>query len=102
MEPDAARRGTNPLPASTSFFSIAPELLEVVAFKRAEDGRGVIVRLQEPHGLRGVARITTSLSFTKCTRTDLVERDLAAPEKIPAGSLEVAFRPGEILTLRFL
>jgi alpha-mannosidase len=52
---DSAHPGTRPWEGS--FLSIEPENVSVLAVKRAEDGKGIIVRLQEMQGQRTIARI---------------------------------------------
>jgi len=77
------------------------EGLPVVAdtLKLAEDGKGWILRLYEPHGARGTARLRLASSPAQVTQTNLVEED---EQDIPLedGVLELSFRPFQIRTLR--
>jgi alpha-mannosidase len=52
---DSAHPGTQPW--ERSFMAVRPESLAVLAVKRAEDGKGVIIRLQEMRGRQTTARI---------------------------------------------
>jgi alpha-mannosidase len=52
---DSAHPGTQPW--ERSFLSVGPENVSVLAVKRAEDGKGIIIRLQEMQGQRTTARI---------------------------------------------
>ncbi|MGW0315289.1 alpha-mannosidase [Streptomyces flavidovirens] len=76
----------------------------VEAVKLAEDrGGDVIVRLYEAAGGRASTTLTPGFPVTSVTATDLLERPLAdspAYELDEDGSLEVALRPFQILTLR--
>jgi len=52
---DSAHPGKEPW--EKSFLSVAPESITVTAVKRSEDGKGIIVRLQEMKGRQAQARI---------------------------------------------
>jgi alpha-mannosidase len=52
---DSAHPGTQPW--ERSFLSVGPENVSTLAVKRAEDGKGVIIRLQEMQGRQTTARI---------------------------------------------
>jgi alpha-mannosidase len=61
------------------------------------------VRLYESHGGRARAVLSTGTPVTSVTETDLLERPLAdaeARELTSDGSVELALRPFQILTLR--
>jgi len=53
---DGAHPGAHPW--ERSFLSVAPRSVSVLAVKRAEDGTGTIIRLQEMGGRRTTARVT--------------------------------------------
>lgn len=80
---------------------VAAEGLELAlgSLKRAEDGRGAVLRLYEPHGARGPATLRFASGVGNVERLDLLEE--------PAGTVEVGVgealldvRPFEVLTLR--
>ncbi|MBL7258821.1 alpha-mannosidase [Paractinoplanes lichenicola] len=76
--------------------SVSSPAVMVEAVKLAEDRSGdLIVRLYEAQGGRATAQVTVSEPYGQPSRTDLLERPLAALE-----SLEISFRPFEIVTLR--
>ncbi|GGO56755.1 alpha-mannosidase [Streptomyces daqingensis] len=76
----------------------------VEAVKLAEDRSGdLVVRLYESHGGRARTVLSTGTPVTSVTETDLLERPLAdaeARELTADGTVEVALRPFQILTLR--
>ncbi|MDR1190591.1 MAG: alpha-mannosidase [Verrucomicrobiales bacterium] len=92
------QRGT--LPASHGFFAVDRAGVVVEAVKVAEAGDGVIVRLYEAHGTRGPLTLTTTLPFTKATRTDLLERE-TGKMSFKNGKLRLTVKPFEIVTLKF-
>jgi alpha-mannosidase len=82
---------------------VATEGVELAlgSLKRAEDGRGVILRLYEPHGKRG--RATLRFAFGACSveRANLLEEPEGAVET-REGEVRLDVRPFEVLTLRVL
>jgi alpha-mannosidase len=82
---------------------VATEGVELAlgSLKRAEDGRGVILRLYEPHGKRG--RATLRFAFGACSveRANLLEEPDGAVET-REGEVRLDVRPFEVLTLRVL
>jgi alpha-mannosidase len=81
-----------------SWFSTDTSGLLVDTVKRAEDGDGLIVRLYEAHGARGVARVRVGLPFAEAWLTNLLEDRLAAAE-VDGDEVVVPYRPFEIVTL---
>ncbi|MFI6801149.1 alpha-mannosidase [Streptosporangium canum] len=90
--------------------SVAPlvtvddDAVVVTAVKLADDGSGdVVVRFHESRGGRARARVSTGFAATGVAVTDLLERPLtdAAPPDLTDGSVAVALRPFELVTLRF-
>jgi len=72
----------------------------VEAVKLAEDGSGdVVVRLYEPLGARATVRVVPSFETSRVELVDLLERRL--PSDVRDGA-ELALRPFQIVTLRFL
>jgi alpha-mannosidase len=62
--------------------------------KLAEDSDAVVLRLYEPYGGRGVARIRPAFEFGEVHRATLLEEPLE-----PVDPLALPFRPFEIITL---
>jgi alpha-mannosidase len=66
--------------------------------KLAEDSDALVLRLYEPHGGRGTARIRPAFEFGAVTRANLLEEP---QERAPVadGAIAVRFDPWEIVTL---
>jgi len=76
---------------------------EIAAFKRAEDGRGRILRLVERSGGRTAVELTWRLPHGGVVPNDLLEEPTERPfERADATSTALTLRPFEILTLRLL
>ncbi|RKY01250.1 hypothetical protein DRP77_10000, partial [Candidatus Poribacteria bacterium] len=90
------------LPPAGSFLEIEPPDLLLLTLKRAEDGRGLILRLMEAEGreVRAVVRMPL-FEVSGAFKTNLAEEDL---EPIPVRDGEIAFEVGpfEIVTIRAL
>ena len=82
------------LPAGSLASASGGLVLDTV--KRAEDSDALILRLYEPHGGRGTARI--SVPATRAWRANLLE-DRGEELAIEGGEIVVAFRPWEIVTV---
>ncbi|MCX5203449.1 glycosyl hydrolase-related protein [Streptomyces sp. NBC_00237] len=85
-------------------FRMSDDRIVVEAVKLAEDGSGdVVVRLYESAGGRASGTLTVGFPARSVAETDLLERALpeAGPYGLsPAGGVEVALRPFQVLTLR--
>jgi alpha-mannosidase len=81
-----------------SFASVDGELV-LDSVKRAEDSEAIVLRLYEPHGGRGVARVRLGVPFAAARRASLLEDD-AEPLEIENGEIVVPFRPHEIVTVK--
>ena len=88
-----------PLPAAKSFIRTNRGDVVVDAFKTAQDGDGVILRLYESRQVRGDVTVTVGLPFTRVTECDLMETN---EREIPAenGSFRFSVRPFEVKTFR--
>jgi alpha-mannosidase len=73
--------------------------LTLGALKLAEDGRGVILRLHEPHGARGTATLRFASGVERAERVNLLEEPEGAVE-VRDGEILVDVGPFEVLTLR--
>ena len=85
------------------FGALAPGSLAAVSgglvldtVKRAEDSDALVLRLYEPHGARGTARVR--VPGTSAHRADLLEQP-GEPLAFEDGEVVVPFRPWEIVTL---
>ncbi len=82
-----------------SFASLDDSNLVIDTIKRAEDGNGIIVRLYECHGARGIARLNVDLPFKSATFCNILEQP-THKAKITAGAVEIPYAPYKILTIR--
>jgi alpha-mannosidase len=73
--------------------------LALGSLKRAEDGRGVILRLYEPHGARGPATLRFASGIERAERVDLLEEHEGTVEA-RGDEVLLDVRPFEVLTLR--
>ncbi len=96
-ERNLAERTVTGMPVAPLVTSSHPGVV-VETVKLAEDRSGdLVVRVYESLGSRTTATIALDASYESVARTDLLERDLAAP----LDSLELTLRPFEFVTLRF-
>ncbi|MCA1849242.1 MAG: glycosyl hydrolase-related protein, partial [Actinobacteria bacterium] len=73
--------------------------LALGSLKRAEDGRGVILRLYEPHGARGHSTLRFASRVGRAERVNLLEEPEGVVE-MRDGEVLLDVRPFEVLTLR--
>jgi alpha-mannosidase len=73
--------------------------LALGALKPAEDGRGEILRLYEPHGARGECTLRFATPPGSVQRTNLLEEPEDTVE-VSDDSVRLAVRPFEVVTLR--
>jgi alpha-mannosidase len=73
--------------------------LALGALKPAEDGRGEILRLYEPHGARGECTLRFDGNPVGVCRTNLLEEPEGTVE-VRDGAVRLAVRPFEVVTLR--
>jgi alpha-mannosidase len=88
-------------PASAaSFLTIDNPSLAAVTWKRAEDGDGTILRLQNISAQAGTTQIHSGiLRLSAAWNCSLLEENKSSIE-IKNGELELTFKPFEILTIR--
>ena len=94
---------TRPLPPRKAFLEIDPPAVQLTALKRAEDGRGRIVRLWNLTD----APVETTLRGSHgqvqgAIRTDLAERDLPEAPDCQDDTVRLTLSPREVATLRIL
>jgi alpha-mannosidase len=73
--------------------------LALGGLKRVEDGRGVILRLYEPHGARGLSTLRFASRVGRAERVNLLEEPEGTVE-MRGGEVLLDVRPFEVLTLR--
>ncbi|MCA1584930.1 MAG: glycosyl hydrolase-related protein [Acidobacteria bacterium] len=75
----------------------------ISTLKRADDGRGLIVRLWNPGDRPATARITLpDTGIAAGLRTDLLERDAGAEYGLADGGVAVPCGAREFVTVRLL
>ena len=87
--------------ARLSFAESLTEGVSIEAAKPAEDGRGVILRLNETMGRRCLARVRLGRHARSAALCDLLENDLE-PLQTSGVELLVPLRPRQIRTVRVL
>ena len=74
--------------------------LALAGLKRSEDGLDVILRLYEPHGARGRARLRFPGGLRAAEKTNLLEDRGGEPVEVSGDSVRLEVRPFEVVTLR--
>jgi alpha-mannosidase len=82
--------------APRSWFACEELMIDTV--KPAEDGDAIVVRLYEPHGGRGTARLRVGIPFAEAWFANLLE-DRLAPAETDGAEVTIPYRPFEIVTL---
>ncbi len=86
--------------ALPSFAQVAGIELGIGALKRAEDGNGLILRIYEPNGARGLATISFARAMATIEEVNLLEDSLGSATSGTAVDLE--FGPFQVRTLRLV
>jgi alpha-mannosidase len=81
-----------------SFASVDDPNLVLDTIKQAEDSKAVLIRLVEMHGGRGTARLRLGFPFTQARSCNLLEDPGPALPAV-AGSVELAYRPHQVVSL---
>ena len=95
-------RGDN-RPTSYSPFTLEGHPVQIAAFKPAEDGTDLILRLVEVRGVRGSTTIHWNLPTRSAIAVDLLERPLkpaAIDHQLRHATTQVHLEPFQIITLR--
>jgi alpha-mannosidase len=85
--------------APGGLFAVDGDTLVLDTVKKAEDDDSLIVRLYEPHGGRGSARLSTRLPFASAHFVDLLERPIGLASVVD-GTVEVPFLPFQVISLK--
>jgi alpha-mannosidase len=92
---------THPGPLPVTFSLVAPDAENVIveAVKQAENGKGMILRMYEAHGIDCSTTLTFGVPVKKVTLTNLLEERI---KELPMedGTVKVPFTPFEIVSLR--
>ena len=91
----------HPTREADSFLAVDQPNVVIETVKRAEDGRGLIVRLYESRRQRGPVTLRAAFPIAQAWRTNLLEED-QHPLEVVDGQVNFAIRPFQIVTLRLL
>ncbi|HVM16834.1 MAG TPA: glycoside hydrolase family 38 C-terminal domain-containing protein [Gaiellaceae bacterium] len=86
-------------PGSGSFAAVERGSLVLDTIKRAEDSDALVLRLYEPFGGRGTARVRVAAPFASARLANALEED-GAELAVEDGAVVVAYRPHEVLTVK--
>ena len=89
------------LPADIEFIKISGKNLAVDAVKKAQDGRGYIIRVVEEEQRRGLRSICLGFDVEKVYECNMIEED---KEEIAqnGNEFEFAIKPFEVKTFRII
>lgn len=74
--------------------------LSLATVKKAHDRQGITVRLYEPHGVRGEARLTFDRPIKSLNRTNLLEEDVEGADiEVDGATATFMVRPFELITM---
>jgi alpha-mannosidase len=93
--------GSGPAAAATSFAAVDHDNVVIETIKRAEDGRGVIVRMYESLRRRSRVVLTAGVPLAAAWRTNVLEHDHEELE-VDGHSVSLSLRPFEIATVRLI
>ena len=97
----AEKRREGHLPVSASFLEVDSEQVVLLASKRAEDGRGLILRLWNPGPAPARARVTLPhLRLGAVELNNLVEEDLGQPLEHGEQQFTLQVAPAAVATVR--
>jgi alpha-mannosidase len=85
--------------AIEQFAQVEDSVLVLDTIKRAEDSDAIVLRLYEPYGARGVARVRLSVPFSSARRTNALEDDGNSLES-DGRTIVLPYRPHEIVTVK--
>jgi alpha-mannosidase len=87
--------------AEGSWLGVSGDNVVIETVKKAEDDRGIIVRLYEAHGCRGRRTLATALPVKRAVETDLMEKE---ERRLPLrnGRVTLHFRPFQIRTVKLI
>ncbi|MGI8859475.1 MAG: aldo/keto reductase [Rubrobacteraceae bacterium] len=82
------------------FVTLEGVKLGLGSLKLAEDRRGVILRLYEPHGARGRCALRFVSRLENAERVNLLEEPEGEPVEVDGNVVRLGVRPFEVVTLR--
>lgn len=85
---------------TSGFVTVDGVKLALGSLKVAEDGRGVILRLYEPHGARGRCALRFTREVESAERVNILEEPGSEPVEVGGDVVRLEVRPFEVVTLR--
>ncbi len=96
------QRDVEPPPLVRGLLSVNRPNIVIETVKRAEDGRGVIVRFYESQRRRGPVTLKTGFPLAEAWQTNLLEENQQALTVSEGNAVTLAVRPYQIVTLRLV
>src|ERR671933_667184 len=93
------RPGQGTLPPESGLIATEGVTLALGSLKKAEDGKGLILRLYEPHGARGKSVLRFAREIKRAEATNFLE-EKSGTLFAERNTLRTEVRPFEVLTLR--
>jgi alpha-mannosidase len=88
------------LPESARYLRLDPPNLILTAMKKSENSDFVTIRFYEAEGFDCTARVQLSKSIREAWRTNLIEENEEAIKPVDDGTVKLAIRPWEIVTIK--
>lgn len=98
QHPAVVYHGTGKQQSPASFLSVDRANIEIGTVKQAEDGNGIIVRMNETNGVSTNMVMTLPEGFLRVKLCDLMEEP-EQPAIVEAGKVNLTFKPFEIITI---
>ncbi len=102
IAPAALQNGT--APTTDGWVRVTSENVVLTAFKMAEDGSGIVIRLAELNGMEGDAEVEIAselaAGLSKATLRDLMERNVEGAVSWDGATLRVPMKPHGLTTVR--
>lgn len=92
---------TGTLPSSFALFNLKPDNLVISALKRADGDKGIILRFYEVEGKKTKATLISSLPFSSCSETNLLEEKEKSGLSLTGKEIQTEVLPFEIRTILF-
>jgi alpha-mannosidase len=95
---NAPLRWAASLSEPVSYFAVGDPNLVLDTVKKAEDSEGLLLRLYEAHGARGVAELTPALPFKSAVCCNILEESGEELQVID-GKILIPYRPHQIISI---
>jgi alpha-mannosidase len=96
--PMVVTAGASPVP-SGGFVEVSGLELGFGALKRAHDRDGLVLRVYEPHGARGMSTLSFPRTVVSATRVNLLEEEVEGFVTFERNSVSLSLRPFELVSV---